>query len=33
MKTVATMDIGQEAAGIDFYKTESPGSKSAKTNP
>ena len=24
MKTVATIDVGQEAAGIDFYKIESP---------
>ena len=24
MKTVATVDVGQEAAGIDFYKTEPP---------
>ncbi len=22
LKTVATIDVGQEAAGIDFYKTE-----------
>ena len=24
LKTVATVDVGQEAAGVDFYKTESP---------
>ena len=24
LKTVATIDVGQEAAGIDFYKTEAP---------
>ena len=24
LKTVATVDVGQEAAGIDFYKTEAP---------
>jgi len=22
LKTVATVDVGQEAAGVDFYKTE-----------
>jgi len=22
LKTVATIDVGQEAAGVDFYKTE-----------
>jgi hypothetical protein len=24
LKTVATIDVGQEAAGIDFYKVEAP---------
>ena len=32
LKTVATVDVGQAAAGIDFYKTEAPqkGTKSTK---
>ena len=32
LKTVATLDVGQGAAGIDFYKTEAPqkGTKSTK---
>ena len=24
LKTVATVDVGSEAAGVDFYKTEKP---------
>jgi hypothetical protein len=24
LQTVATVDVGEEAAGVDFYKTEPP---------